>query len=94
MQIPVQKFVPVENLVIDGENEGGQMEGCDKGEKGFHAPFAIFSPDLQVNVGGPYANREHAEAALQFIKDGKMVPYTNTAETWTVNGKPSVWYDS
>jgi hypothetical protein len=73
-----------------GEGRGARGE---VGEKGFRAPFALFSIDLQANVGGPYAKREHAQAALDTIKKGGMVPYTNNAVVWTVNGKPSKWYD-
>ncbi len=81
---------PVENIIIDGESDcEGTMCGMDKGEEGFHPPFALFSPDLQVNVGGPYASYDHAEAALELIKKGVMVPYTNRANViWTINGKP------
>ncbi len=83
--------VAVESLVIDGEKDGS-MQGCTAGERGFHAPFALFSPDLQANVGGPYALRSHAEDAKKVMMTGGMVPYTNNAVTWTVNGKPSEWY--
>lgn len=88
------KKVPVESLVIDGESdESGQMGACD-GHIGFHPPYALFSPDLQENVGGPYATYGHAEAALQLIVAGKMVPYTDKAGiVWTVGGKVSSWYD-
>ena len=86
--------IAIENLVIDGErDEDGMMGGCDEGEAGFHAPFALFSPDLQTNVGGPYATREHAAAAHKAMLNGDMVPYTNQNVTFTVNGKPSLWYD-
>lgn len=87
--------VAIESLVIDGESVyDGTMGGMDKGEEGFRPPFALFSPDLQVNVGGPYASYDHAEAALDVMKRGGMVPYTDKPDViWTVGGKPSVWYD-
>jgi hypothetical protein len=90
-----RKLIAVESLIIDGEaDESNQMQGCDDGEAGFHPPFALFSADLQMNVGGPYAKRSHAEEALKVMKAGGMVPYTTNAEViWTVNGQPSVWYD-
>ncbi len=88
------KIVNVENIIIDGENKNdGNMEACEKGEKGFRAPFALFSPDLQANVGGPYAKREHAQAALNTMLKGQMVPYTNEVNlVWNVKRKPSKWY--
>jgi hypothetical protein len=80
---------PVENLVIDGESEDGAMAG-----DGQNPPFALFSPDLQRNVGGPYAKRKHAEKALKAIKQGLMVPYDSDAAcSWTIDGKLSPWYD-
>lgn len=86
--------IAIENLVIDGESDAeNQMSGCDSG-KGFHAPFAIFSPDLQRNVGGPYASFQCASDALKAIQRGKMIPYTDAAVTWTIKGKPSRWYDA
>lgn len=83
--------VPVEDIVIDGEsNESNQMATfCE--DEGFHAPFALFSPELQTNVGGPYATHAHAEAALEAIKAGNMVPYGPAQ--WTIDGKPSPWYE-
>lgn len=88
-----QTLVATEELTIDGESDAdGTMEGCDKDEEGFHAPFAIFSPDLQMNVGGPYAKRAHAAAALKLIQQGKMIPYTNEPVMWTVNDVLSKWY--
>lgn len=91
----MQRNIAIESLVVDGESdEDNQMAGCDEGEKGFHPPFALFSPDLQHNVGGPYAEREHAQQALDTMLKGGMVPYTDDSTvTWTVKGKPSRWYD-
>ena len=58
--------------IIDGENEDGQMSS-----DGQNAPFAIFCPELQCNVGGPYAERAHAEAALELIEKGVMMGYSS-----------------
>ena len=79
---------PIEDLVVDGDTEGGAMDG-----DGTLPPFALFSPALQENVGGPYATRQHADAALDLIRQGRMVPYTNRPITWTVDGRPSRWYE-
>jgi hypothetical protein len=89
------KRVAIESLVIDGESVyDGTMGGMDKGEDNFRPPYALFSPDLQANVGGPYASYDHAEAAKEVMLKGGMVPYTNDSTvTWTVKGKPSSWYD-
>lgn len=84
--------VAIESLTIDGEKEG-TMQGCDRDEPGFAPPFAIFSPDLQTNVGGPYASRDHASEAHSLMLAGVMVPYTDQPVSWTVGGKPSPWYD-
>jgi hypothetical protein len=86
--------IPVENLIVDGESQDeGVMTAADD-DASCGPPFALFSPDLQVNVGGPYATREHANAALELIKQGGMIPYTfGPHATWTIDGKPSKWYD-
>ena len=81
------KECPIENLVIDGDSGDAMMAD------GTRPPFALFSPDLQQNVGGPYAKRKHAKAALKLIKKGRMIPYTNFPCTWTIDGKPSKWND-
>ena len=73
----------VEDIVIDGTGEDGSMMG--DGEK---PPFALFSPNRQENVGGPYATREHADAALEAIRQGVMIPYTSGPCAWSLNGKP------
>lgn len=84
----------IESLVIDGEwLDAGVMMECSAGDSGFIAPFALFSPDLQQNVGGPYASFDHAEAARQLMLKGDVIPYTTRAVTWTIKGKPSPWYD-
>jgi hypothetical protein len=84
------KECPIENLIVDGESQDEGMMTAD----GTRPPFAIFSPDLQQNVGGPYAEREHANAALGIIKQAGMIPYTTGfSVTWTIDGKPSKWYD-
>lgn len=72
--------IPVEDIVIDGTNEEGQME-----TGAANTPFALFSPTLQTNVGGPYAELNHAQAALDAIKSRKMLPYGFCI--WTIDGK-------
>lgn len=64
---------PLDNIVIDG-TEFGEPDNDMVGD-GPKPPFALFSPDLQCNIGGPYAEKAHAEAALQAMKDGKLNPY-------------------
>lgn len=80
---------PIEDLVVDGESEDEGMMTAD----GTNPPFALFSPDLQKNVGGPYAERKHAETAFEVMMQGGMIPYTSTFVIWTIGGKPSKWYD-
>jgi hypothetical protein len=93
MQIATQKRLAIESLVVDGEKDG-TMQGYTPGERGFKPPFAIFSPDLQHNVGGPYASAKDALKAITLMRGGAMVPYTDDATVvWTVNGRPSEWYE-
>ena len=71
---------PINNVVIDGMTENDQWQG-----DGNFPPFALFSPDLQDYVGGPYAQRQHAEEALEAMKDGKIDPFLSSwdnAEKW------------
>lgn len=89
--------IAVESLVIDGEYESGEMAGCDLGDFGFRCPYALFSPELQCNVGGPYSSREHAASALQAMLEGKMIPFVfsssvHVVAVWTVTGAVSPWY--
>lgn len=70
----------IDNVVIDGTAEDGTFQG-----DGEQPPFALFSPDLQENIGGPYAEREHANAALGAMKAGIIRPFFSsfsTAEAW------------
>lgn len=89
-----KKLIAVESLLIEGEsNESNQMESCDN-EQDCHPPFALFCPDLQRNVGGPYATAHHAYEAKEAMLRGKMVPYdSDPSVTWTAEGNPSPWYD-
>lgn len=85
-QIQEISHVAIEELVIDGTGEDGSMEGVLPGER-LDAPFAVFSPTLQCNVGGPYAKYKHAEQALNCFKSGKMLPYTQEPVIWTFKGE-------
>lgn len=75
----------IDNVVIDGTQDG-DMVTMMNGDT-MEPPFALFSPDLQTNIGGPYATKEHAEAALALIKQGVMNPYLSFqhAQLWDDN---------
>ncbi len=60
---------PLDNIVIDG-TENGEFEG-----DATNPPFALFSPELQATIGGPYAKREHAEEALAMMREGVLNPF-------------------
>lgn len=87
------RMLAIESLVVEGEsNAENQMTLCDI-EQDFHPPFALFCPDLQCNVAGPFAAASHAYAAKETMLAGRMVPYDNhPSSIWTVGGKPSPWY--
>lgn len=70
----------LDNVVVDGTAEDGTFQG-----DGELPPFALFSPDLQENIGGPYATREHAAAALTIMKQGIIRPFfqsMDSADRW------------
>jgi len=65
-------------LIVDGTAEDGTFQG-----DGESAPFAVFSPELQRNVAGPFATRAQAQAtadALTALMQWHTLPATAVAQ--------------